>query len=71
MNLREVKEWVNSLPEEFLDYNVANGEEKKMNDGYYYRIDKPIISLMVDEDHDEVLFLSEAIEKADYENSSS
>jgi hypothetical protein len=29
MKLKELKDWLNSLPEEFDDYSCVNGEEGK------------------------------------------
>lgn len=58
MKLREIKEWIDNLPESFLEFEVVNGEEGNINEEYHYRIDKPIVSLGVDEDTKEILFLN-------------
>lgn len=58
MKLREIKEWIDNLPESFLEFEVVNGEEANINEEYHYRIDKPIVSLGVDEDTKEILFLN-------------
>jgi len=59
MILRELKEWIDSLPEEFLDCSIVNGEEGKLDDKFWYRLDKPIVSLMFDEESNEIVFLNE------------
>lgn len=66
--LRELKHWVNQLPEKFLDYPVVNGEEGKVDEQYTYRVDKPIIGLDVDEDTKEVLILTNPTVKPDFSN---
>jgi hypothetical protein len=58
MILQELKDWVNGLPEEFMEFNVVNGEEGKLDDQYFYRLDKPVISLLVDEESKEFVLLS-------------
>ena len=58
MILRELRDWVNNLPEEFLEFNVVNGEEGQLDDQYFYRLDKPVISLLVDEESKEFVLLS-------------
>lgn len=59
MKLRDLKEWVNNLPEAFLDYNVVNGEEGELDEEHYYRVDKPIVAFGVDEDTGEILILNQ------------
>jgi hypothetical protein len=44
MKLRDLKEWVNNLPESFLDYSLVNGEEGELDEKHYYRVDKPIVA---------------------------
>ena len=60
MKLREMKEWINGIPEEYLDFDVINGEYGKLGDENYYRLDKPITLLNVDTETKEVLFLNES-----------
>lgn len=50
---------INNLPPEFLEFEVCNGELGKLDEEYTYRIDKPIISLTVDEETKEILFLNQ------------
>jgi len=50
---------INNLPPEFLESEVCNGELGKLDEEYTYRIDKPIISLTVDEETKEILFLNQ------------
>lgn len=55
MKLKELKEWLNSLPDEFDEYSCVNGEEGVINEDYHYRVDKPIIAGFVDEENKEVV----------------
>ena len=63
MNLRDIKTWIDTLPDEFLDFEIANGEIGMIDDQLQYRIDKPITSLTVDESTKEVVFLHDIIKK--------
>ena len=61
MKLNELRDFLNSLPVEFDEYPVVNGDFY-VPDGesdYHYRVDKPIMSLIVDEETQEVVFLHE------------
>ena len=69
MTFKELKEWVNSLPEVFSEYEVVNGEEGSIpadeengEPQYFYRIDKPVITLMVSEESKEILILNQTNE---------
>ena len=63
MKLKDIKEWVNSLPKEFLEFAVCSSEEGELTEDTSYRLDKPVISLAVDEENKEILFFNEAKEK--------
>ncbi len=58
MTLRELKDFVNNLPEEMNNFGVVNGEVGYVNpeddNSMVYRLDKPIIALYVDEQSEEV-----------------
>lgn len=60
MQLKDLKEWINSLPEEFLEFDVVNGEMGVLDDDYYYRVDKPVVTLTIDEDSKEVVILNDS-----------
>lgn len=69
MTLKELKDWVNSLPETFSEYKIVNGEEGSIpaddennEPQYFYRIDKPVITLMVSEESQEILILNQTNE---------
>ena len=57
-----MKEWLNSLPEEFNEYTVVNGEIGMLDNQYHYRVDKPITTMTVDEQTKEVVFLNDTEE---------
>jgi hypothetical protein len=48
MTLKELKNWVNELPEELLEYPVFGGEEMKLGDSYMYRLHHAITTCVAD-----------------------
>ena len=65
MTLRELKTFLDTLPEEFLEFNVVNGEIGMIDEQYMYRIDKPVTTLTVDEESKEVVILNDTQEFED------
>lgn len=66
MQLREIKKWIESLPEEFLNFEVVTAEQGMLSESdLYYKLDRPIINLAVDEDSKEILFLNSNEDTAD------
>lgn len=63
MILKELREWINGLPEEFDDFCVVNGEVGKIDERYNYRVDKPITTLTVDEDTKEIVLMNDTVEE--------
>jgi len=63
MKLSEMKDWVNKLPEEFMDFSVVNGEYGTIDDEIYYRVDKPITTMTVDIETKEILILNDTNEE--------
>ena len=64
MTLRELKEFVNRLPDTFNDYEVENAEYIGSNgDDVMYRIDKPVVAIYVKEDTKEVLLMNTPMEQ--------
>jgi hypothetical protein len=59
MTLKELKNWINSLPEEFNEHTVVNGEVGMLNDEHMYRVDKPITTCMVDEETKEIVLMND------------
>lgn len=58
MTLRELRDWIDTLPEIFDEYIVVHGEVGIVNeddDGeeMFYRADNPIVSLYVDQQTEE------------------
>jgi hypothetical protein len=66
MTLKELKDWINLLPEEFNEHTVVNGEVGMLDGEYMYRIDKPITTLTVDEENKEVVILNDSQETEDH-----
>jgi hypothetical protein len=62
MKLKELKDWLDTLPDEFLDYTVVNGEVGFLDEQYHYRVDKPVTTLLVDEVNKEIVILNDTQE---------
>ena len=66
MKLSELKEFVNSLPAEMNDFTVLNGEygfmDPENEEGFIYRVDKPVLAINVDEKDMEVVLLHQTRE---------
>lgn len=60
-----LKEFLNSLPKEFDDFQLVNGEYGQVNNEHYYRIDKPVIQLNIDEDTEELCILHQSESEVD------
>lgn len=59
VTIRELKTFLNRLPEEFDDFGMVNGEVAGVEE-FYVRIDKPIIHLEIDEETGEFLLLHQS-----------
>jgi hypothetical protein len=74
MILRELKEWIDKLPEECLEYSIVHAEVSDLpteddEDGessFYIRLDKPITALSVDEENGEILIMNDYDEDLEY-----
>jgi hypothetical protein len=66
MTLGELREFLNQIPEEMDSYDVVNGEVGQIDieddDSLYYRVDKPIIALYVDDHSHEICFFHQTQE---------
>lgn len=65
MTLKELKDWISKIPDEFSEYEVFTGGEIKNEDSYLYRIDIPVTTCLVDKESKLVLFLSEHTEETE------
>ena len=64
MTLRELKEFVNRLPDTFNDYEVENAEYTgSKGDNVMYRLDKPMVAIYVREDTKEILLMNAPMEQ--------
>ena len=61
IKLKELRDWIDTLPKEFLEFDVVNAEEGLLTeDGECtYRMDKPVVSLNVDVENQEILILNQ------------
>lgn len=59
MTLKELKDWISKIPDEFSEYEIFTGGEIKKENTYLYRVDIPITTCLVDKESKLVLFLSE------------
>lgn len=57
MTIKQMREFIMSLPKEFDEYFVVNGEVAAVQGQFYVRVDKPVVQLSVDEDSGELLIL--------------
>ena len=63
VTIRELKTFLNRLPEKFDDFGMVNGEVTSLEDEYYVRLDKPIVHLEIDEESGEFLLLHQSEEE--------
>jgi hypothetical protein len=65
MTLKELKQFVNQLPNTFDEYEVENAEyiSGKNDDDIYYRLDKPVVAIYVREDTKEILLMNAPMEE--------
>jgi hypothetical protein len=69
IKLKELRNWVNQLPTELDEFNVVNAEFGEFNEGdFVYRLDKPVVTLVVNEDTEEILVLNAPVKKPDEDN---
>ena len=62
VTIKELKNFLNSLPTKFDDFGMVNGEVTSIDSSYYARVDKPIIHLEIDEESKEFLLLHQSKE---------
>ena len=71
MKFSELKEWVNKVPDDFLDYIVVNGEFGHLDDKSLYRVGNPITTLFADKETKEIYILNDVDnENIEYDNES-
>ena len=64
MTLKELKKFVNRLPDTFDDYEVENAEYiGSKGDDVKYRLDKPVIAIYIKEDTREILIMNASMEE--------
>ena len=64
MTLKELKEFVNRLPDTFDDFEVENAEYlDSKGDDVKYRLDKPVVAIYVKEDTKELLIMNAPMEQ--------
>jgi hypothetical protein len=56
---------LDKLPEDFLEFNVVNGEVGMLDGEYMYRLDKPVTTLTVDVENKEIIILNDSQETED------
>lgn len=67
MFLQELKDWVNKLPEEFMEFSLVNGEEGILDGEHFYRVDKTVTAFLVDKEHKEIVILNSTEETPEVE----
>ena len=63
VTIKELKDFLNNLPDSFDDFGMVNGEVAGLDGGFYLRIDKPIVHLEIDEQSGEFLLLHQSKEE--------
>jgi len=63
MLLSELKEWINKVPEEYLEYIVVNGEFGQIEGDKYYRVGNPVTTLFADKETKEIYILNDIDEQ--------
>ena len=62
--IKELKTFLDRLPEQMGEFEMVNGEVSSLTEnGYYARVDKPIIHLEIDEENGEFLLLHQSEEE--------
>lgn len=59
MNVKEFKEWINSLPEEFNEFEITYREYGDLVDDKYYAKDEPIDGAIIDEKTHELAIMND------------
>ena len=66
ITIKELKSFLNSLPEHMDEFEMVNGEVSELTEtGYYARVDKPIIHIEIDEETNEFRLLNQSQEEVD------
>lgn len=59
MNIKEFKEWINSLPEEFNVFEMVYRKYGDLVDDKYYAKDEPIDAAIIDEETHELAAMND------------
>ena len=62
MKLKELKEWVNALPEDCIEFDIVNGDLTETENEYTYQIEKPVVAVYMDKEHKEVIILTQKVQ---------
>ena len=66
MKTKELKQFLDILPEHMDSFEMVNGEVSELTEtGYYARVDKPIIHFEIDEENEGFLLLHQSQEEID------
>lgn len=63
MTIQELKEFLDTLPENFNECEIVNSEIGKLGEEHYYRKDMPVTTIFVDEETMELVFANEVEEE--------
>jgi alpha-acetolactate decarboxylase len=63
ITIKELKEFLGTLPEEFDEFPMVNGEVAQIDGEFYVRVDKPVLHLEIDEQNKEMLVLHQPAEE--------
>ena len=67
ITVKELKDFLLTLPEELNEYELVNGEFAKLNeaDKEFFKLDKPIITIQADDETKQLCFLHQTEEQID------
>jgi hypothetical protein len=65
MTIAGLRNFLNGLPEIFDDYSIVNGELAQLDGEFFYRLDKPVVQVSVDEETKELVILHQSQEEID------
>lgn len=68
MKLKEIKNWIDSLPEEFLDFDTVVSTYFEIDEDNSMRYDTPILALDIDGETKEILFEIQAQQEVTFDS---
>jgi hypothetical protein len=61
MKVKELKEWINKLPDDTDEFDIVNGDLTETETEYQYQIEKPVVAFYMDKENKEIIILTQKI----------